>query len=696
MNQSVQINDLPDDILLHIQKQQTIPEIQLPTNPESTYLNRYTPSAKALRCVCRRWKELVDLRSNYHARITTAVIQLQTSREDSHCHGRETFRTHLEQSRSLLAVLFVAIHKGRPRDPEILSNRTVNECAIEIHRLVGYGGRLIQLEADFGSWQFDALTQHLFTAVLSLGSHAMLQVVHLTIKCGGSNFFIEHAKSASKDSWPALEKMLGHVPSIRKLQIIDSGGWMPQMEGIRRIRLRLPQTLTSLFLLAEVRCFRELFASCTGLTHLKLYLRGNIFDESQHRDQIEMNSLVSLQLEGYAIGVTNIFNLLRCNSVERVILDLLDYPNGDGSYDNLEGSGLHNSTSFPSLKNLVVRSCLLPAISTLAAISIPDYHILQLLRITVRDHFSPRDVIPGTLPDLMGRMPAHRFEISAEGPTCAALLKTYPHSDAVRHLRVTINPREDSLDLQVLDEGLKLSYTRLLSLSIVAEDVLHRQEFNSYLDSADAAELMSEVVYFGGVDGSDWNLGQLGVIEDLRLAPPVGSTSTFILCRPFSYDPASDKFTLKSISALLNLCQHARTLVVKYVKNYYYDMLAIPEDTYLFERGWNSGTISEDIGKRNGIRDLDEINPHDTSGMDNIILVEYPPLYVTIDDLERLRPVFEEKLPAIQASRDWPLKSVILRSFSVWDIPEVRDFPQDCGVLLRLEAVRPSEIEEFP
>jgi hypothetical protein len=75
MNRLLNISDLPDEVLLHIQ-QQIIPEIQLPRNPESTYLNRYTPFAKALRCVCHRWKELVDLCSNYHTRITTAVIQL--------------------------------------------------------------------------------------------------------------------------------------------------------------------------------------------------------------------------------------------------------------------------------------------------------------------------------------------------------------------------------------------------------------------------------------------------------------------------------------------------------------------------------------------------------------------------------------------------------------------------------------------
>jgi hypothetical protein len=473
---SVQINDLPDEILLHIQKQQAIPEIQLPTHPESTYLNRYTPPAKALRCVCRRWKELVDLRSNYHTRITTAVIRLQT-RGDSRCYGRETFRTHLEESRSLLAVLFVVIPKGGTSVPESLSNRLVEECAIEMHHLVGYGGRLIQLEADFGKWQSDALTQHLFTALRSLGTHGML--VHLNIKCEGSNFGVEHAKSSSTDSWPALEEMLEHLPSLRKLQIVDLRNWMPEMEGTGRIRLRLPQTLTSLSLEVDLRSFRELLTSCTGLTHLKLYLPGKIFDESQHRDQVEMNSLVSLQLEGHAIGVTGILSSLRCNCVERVILELLDSPNDDGSYDHLEGSGLPNSSSFLSLKSLIVQGHLLPAVSTLAAISIPDYRVLQLLRITVRGQFGPRVEFPVILPDLVGRVPAYRFEIAAEGPTCAALLKAYPHSNTVRHLRVMITSRKDR---DPLDEGLRLSYTRLLSFSIVAGEVSQIQELISHVD----------------------------------------------------------------------------------------------------------------------------------------------------------------------------------------------------------------------
>jgi hypothetical protein len=116
-----------------------------------------------------------------------------------------------------------------------------------------------------------------------------------------------------------------------------------------------------------------------------------------------------------------------------------------------------------------------------------------------------------------------------------------------------------------------------------------------------------------------------------------------------------------------------------------------PENAYLFERGWGTYEPIEGLVKRCDAWILDELDPDYTGNMDTLIL-EYPQR-VTIDDLELLRPAFEEKLPAAQASR---LKTVTLRSFSVWDIPEVRNFPQDCGILLRLEAVRSSEIAENP
>jgi hypothetical protein len=388
-----------------------------------------------------------------------------------------------------------------------------------MHHLVDYGDRLIQVEANFGIWQSDALIQHLFTALRSLGSHAML--AHLNIQCRGVNFGVEAAKSPSTDSWPALEEMLDYIPSLRKLQIIDTRNWMPDLEDIGRIQLRLPQTLTSLSLEVALRSFRKLLTPCMGLSQLKLCLPGAIRDELHYRDQVELDSLVSLQLEGYAIDVMDMLHLLRCDSLERVILILLDYPNGDGPYDHLGGSNLPNSTSFLSLKRLIVWGNLLPAVSTLDAISIPDNHALQLVEITVYYSFGVQEVIPVTLPDPLGTIPAERLEISAKGPTCAALLQSYRHKHTVRHLRMVIVPHDD--DEFSYWQPLKLSCPRLLSLSIVAEDVSHIQELITYVH-VDTDDLTLEIAYFppffGNWYGSSWKNEQLKLGSTLLFSFP--------------------------------------------------------------------------------------------------------------------------------------------------------------------------------
>jgi len=65
--------------------------------------------------------------------------------------------------------------------------------------------------------------------------------------------------------------------------------------------------------------------------------------------------------------------------------------------------------------------------------------------------------------------------------------------------------------------------------------------------------------------------------------------------------------------------------------------------------------------------------------------------HCTIDTLEHLRSNVEQMLPDLMASRSQagtsPIHSVILKSFSMWDYPEVRYYSQACGVMLQLEAV---------
>jgi len=64
---------------------------------------------------------------------------------------------------------------------------------------------------------------------------------------------------------------------------------------------------------------------------------------------------------------------------------------------------------------------------------------------------------------------------------------------------------------------------------------------------------------------------------------------------------------------------------------------------------------------------------------------------------EDFLPKFEATLPDLLTSRlrsgADPIRKIIIQSFSKWDYPEVRNFPQANGVLLQLEACRRDELE---
>jgi hypothetical protein len=116
----------------------------------------------------------------------------------------------------------------------------------------------------------------------------------------------------------------------------------------------------------------------------------------------------------------------------------------------------------------------------------------------------------------------------------------------------------------------------------------------------------------------------------------------------------------------------------------FFHYLVCPFNRRLYE-------VAEILG--DDIWHLTEVDPARAPTLDRIIM-EYSPSY-TFFVLESLRPAFEEKLPGfvdarVKAGAD-PVKEVVLRSASEWDFPQVRDIPQSCGVLLRLEATNPGD-----
>lgn len=154
------IDGLPNELLISIHQQaldlQNL-EIELPICPGASYLNRYTPLAKSFRAVCRRWKDLVDLPSNYLARMTAICFVITpTGFKCGEWVYWDKFRSHAEQPRSLLAVRFHApLHFFWLADEK--KSVLIEQCLQEIHFLSSYEDHLVNSVAQVQSrnWELN-------------------------------------------------------------------------------------------------------------------------------------------------------------------------------------------------------------------------------------------------------------------------------------------------------------------------------------------------------------------------------------------------------------------------------------------------------------------------------------------------------------------------------------------------------------
>jgi hypothetical protein len=108
---------------------------------QTPYLNRYTRAARILRCVCRIWRDIVDLPTCYQFRISSTNLFLQVSRAGVWL-DTSVYHQHLERSRSRLILTYaikvrpaLVVLSGTTAEQQSASTRAVGAFVDEIHRV---------------------------------------------------------------------------------------------------------------------------------------------------------------------------------------------------------------------------------------------------------------------------------------------------------------------------------------------------------------------------------------------------------------------------------------------------------------------------------------------------------------------------------------------------------------------------------
>jgi hypothetical protein len=631
MHRRVEITKLPIEIHLAIIQSvlEDPPEIEMPGIPEETYLNKFTRPAKTLRRVCQRWKALVDHPLTYSSRITTAVLEPDYDADEGYSSDAlETFRSHLQLSNSFLVV---RLGFYPPMFP-----------VKEIRCLFPYGDRLIKIEALFQKLSF---TSHLMSL---LGSFRGLpRLFDLTVQDVDEIYFGSNddtrfnvgLSEATETNPPAgtFSEICQQLSSVRKLDIFS---W--ELEDA----IYMPSDLTSLGLHINIFCFHTFPPSLsTSLRELKLQVHSGWCTECD-KSIFSLDALESLEIVADSQDLIDMLCRLKCARLEHAALIL----------GNVTGEVLPETystpTSTPSLRTLCVERFPLSLLWIVEALNVPEF----FERLTVFSRVYESRCLEYTPDNRLGtfkKIKSHTLDISHLTSDCSHFLELYPGISTVQQLHVILH--DD--DTYMGDRGphFEAPFPKLQSLTLAG----------GYISVT--RMITNRTICTSG------ELHTLAFGLPTYLSPRIGQRHWDRWC-DFAFDAASrDTYSsvttlivpwrsasLQFLSGLFRMTPNIRTLVVT-VENY---------DDWTKE----ANSLSEHFHLLESVI----VEGRDTSRW-------------TIDDLENARPHTEAAIPSIIArcdetgARPSKLQRVILRSFSEWDVVEVRNYPQECGVLLQPE-----------
>jgi hypothetical protein len=624
-------------------------QIELPARELDAYLNRYTRAAKVARRVCRTWRELVDMPSNHHFRLTTAFL---TTEGESSCHfrGLEQFRHHLLQSRSMLAIsLEISLWWGLGTQPYPISGTPLvsfQEVLMEINRLLLYHQKLVKFRVRIGDP--DPLGRQICTLESTTVSQDLIiesyKIEHPPP--GSFNIFTDLNLPVPIELGEGISQLFRHPNSLRCLDLRYGA-------GSRQIIL-LPTSLTQLVYRGWLLDLYGALQTCPTLKGLTVNIPNSyepaLDEQLQGRRQpimIELPILKSLNILGPTQYAREFMSKLRSPSLENLTLSAVE---------------LFSPYDLQSLKVLELKDILFIAHHRVSNLSFPPVEkcIISDARFGISDgSFEPPGA--GTLIEcrcLEGVWSELRhFFLSMH----------FVDATPIQQLYITI---VDAFiyHISTIERVLRLIHFPNLEIFVFAGHNLQlMSRLLQYLSPGNALSTLElRLIYKMNRSPTAWPLEWKTLVSKLSQKGTYSSVRTLII----AWEP---DFML----TVFDLCTNTRKLVVKRVPGGLDS--AIQSGNWLFAALAQSGVVT------------DGTMVAALLSLEDIVLEFEEPLEMEV--LEELMRTSQHVLPAFLAvRRDFGAKtlvSVTLRSFTESElaVPDAREVELDSGVQFRLEVV---------
>jgi len=156
------------------------PSHSLATGTDTIYHNRYTRFALISRRVCREWRDIIDMRSSYWARVSAVALSLEVYQPANYPEGVPTARLYRQESSTnfqdaisladtsmlVLRLRFRAQSDGDDQEPIDLGKMdpegkvNIQKFLDVVIKLLSYQDRLLQLDVYVPTGAFEHFASH--------------------------------------------------------------------------------------------------------------------------------------------------------------------------------------------------------------------------------------------------------------------------------------------------------------------------------------------------------------------------------------------------------------------------------------------------------------------------------------------------------------------------------------------------------
>lgn len=309
------------------------------------YVNQYTPIARILRRVCRRWRNLIDLPSSSEFRVTILALKLEMDVVEIQDKDRDEeiylYHDSLYRSNSMLAIHYT-FSRYYSREGFSLDLHTITIIMDALDELQHFRSKLLRLEFHFDDHTFVGYTLRTLDALIA----ACSRLTSLVLKGAIS---LESPPDDDRDLGIILpgdqelhSRFQWPTPSLRREKLLSSASqWRSKLFPSSLRHIELSGSLSELITL-----LRE-FGSISKLT-TRLTPTNEPPAVQDNLTPLHMDSLQSLTIASTRPLFIKALSILQCANLSR-----LEFESNLSHMDDCEPT--EDMPDLPNLKHLVLK-----------------------------------------------------------------------------------------------------------------------------------------------------------------------------------------------------------------------------------------------------------------------------------------------------------------------------------------------------